>query len=869
MPWIENHMKPIHRFLGVIAVCGLFFSTFFILISIRLSCLTAVAAQNTDAGESGINPQADYFEQVTLFSDGRITRFTRMPIRVHISPTLKVLPYLTEIRYAMQTWETASDGKIRFQETETLEQADIRVTSTDTAHLRFLDTRLGSAELTRSKGSHQQFVGSDQKNGSRQSAVGPEPSTAEGNTQPPQTPKTENQFTVEVILVLAGDGTAGELTQEEMRTVCLHEFGHAIGLWGHSPDPLDVCHAMATAQYPTQRDINTLRKLYSTPLHTSQHEIAIDHLKKEIQTNPRHARPHYLLGAIYFDKGDTAPAIANFQNCLGIDPNFEPAREKLIQAYERTGQTHEAIRLVEQSMRNQQSHRAFHESADTYSVLGTLYYRQGNVNEAIQAFENALKRAPHHKAAKRNLHQLLREKAFNALKMNAFDEATGYFEKAVHLDPLNATTYRLMGDGYAHVSEFSKAIPYYRKALEIAPEDKTAEQNLVHSYNNYGVTLRNNGEWDAAIRAYRNALALQPTYQLARTNLSDVLWQKANARRQSGRSTDAIATYLELQKLHPGDTDIASLLGALYLKVRDYPGAVSAFHKVYTETLPTDKQARHNLIAAYQQYAKSLRNRRDYNGAVVQLQKAVDLFPTDINLRLNLSQGYQHIGKYEQAQSELEQILADAPDNANAKTELVNLQIRRGNALMNRKKYGAAVAIFEAIPASEKTIDMRNMIGYLYLVQSEHLKALATFEAVLAKHPKNTVAYQNLLSLESQLEAAVDKAKTATRTNTDAAVPTPDTGTVGWDPTAEKLSRVRCVLAHCLVNRKQPRNAIEKYRQALKAKPYTPELRVLLIDTGRQLATQFRKQNDADRYETIIRWATELDSGFKASIDPY
>ena len=65
--------------------------------------------------------------------------------------------------------------------------------------------------------------------------------------------------------------------------------------------------------------------------------------------------------------------------------------------------------------------------------------------------------------------------------------------------------------------------------------------------------------------------------------------------------------------------------------------------------------------------------------------------------------------------TELEQILAQDPENKNAKTELVNLQVRRGNALMNRKKYAAAVAVFEGIPASAKTIDVHNMIGYLYL----------------------------------------------------------------------------------------------------------------------------------------------------------
>jgi len=780
---------------------------------------------HTTAQEAPLSANADYFDYITLFSQGRITRFTEMPIQVYISPVLKESPYLPEIRYAMQAWQTASDGDIRFEETETPQNADIRVSWGYTGLLTdFQDTRLGSAELTRLKDNVQ--IGTF-SNGLE---VGSATAVEDRSTETVH----EISFTVEVILMLEGYGTVGELSQEEMRTVCVHEFGHAIGLWGHSPHPGDICYPTATVQQPSDRDIATLHKLYNTPLNTRQHDVAIKVLKTEIEQKPyadpqTQLRAHYLLGAIYFDKGDTASAIDSFQTCRQLDAKFRPAIEKLIQVYHKTDETHEAIALLEKRITQKAS------PAD-YNTLGIFYYEKKDAEKAIQAFEKALHIAPYHKAARRNLHQLLRAKGFKALASKDFETATITFERVLQIEPLDAPTYQLMGNGYAQAGQFEKAISYYQKAVDLNPVDALTQQNFAQCYNNYGVSLRNREKWDEAIDAYRNALRLMPTLQIARTNLSDAFTRKAKAHSEADELDEAVAAYLELQKLHPDDMHIRNLLGELHLKKGDYADALSVFQHVHTAN-PNAEHALHNLIAAYHHYARSLSDAEDYTTAIQLLEEALRLVPTDLNLRLSLANAYQGAEDYARAAIEVSRVLAQEPENRQAKAEQINLKIRRGNALMRQRQHTAALAEFEAIPESARDIEIYNTIGYLYLMEGEHEKAFAGFETVLQKDPINMPAFRNLLSLESQL---IRRRGNKTR--------------VGI------LVKVRCLLAITLVHRKQPTAAVEKYQLALtsvKKSGKSEEMDSRLIVTGRQLANWFQQHGDAENREMILDWVEE------------
>lgn len=53
----------------------------------------------------------------------------------------------------------------------------------------------------------------------------------------------------------------------QLATTARHELGHALGLWGHSLDPQDVMYGEQTAQPQavSQRDVNTLRRVYQQP----------------------------------------------------------------------------------------------------------------------------------------------------------------------------------------------------------------------------------------------------------------------------------------------------------------------------------------------------------------------------------------------------------------------------------------------------------------------------------------------------------------------------------------------------------------------------------------------------------------------------
>lgn len=178
----------------------------------------------------------DYFADAV---EAGIRRWSdcRMPLRVYILPGADQLAgyepdYEQVLKDSFGEWQEASAGKVKFVflSPEQRRQADITCRWVE-------DTK---------------DMNSDAENG-----------------------ETNLRFELGTIrkakiTLLLTDNSAFPFTRNMIRTLCLHEIGHSLGIWGHSSNPEDVMFSIMPIvekeQHLSARDKNTLRLLYNHEL---------------------------------------------------------------------------------------------------------------------------------------------------------------------------------------------------------------------------------------------------------------------------------------------------------------------------------------------------------------------------------------------------------------------------------------------------------------------------------------------------------------------------------------------------------------------------------------------------------------------------
>lgn len=115
---------------------------------------------------------------------------------------------------------------------------------------------------------------------------------------------------------------------------------------------------------------------------------------------------------------------------------------------------------------------------------------------------------------------------------------------------------------------------------------------------------------------------------------------------------------------------------------------------------------------AFAQLAEEYRRAGQYEEAARVCRAGLDKHPTYLSARVTLGRALIELGQFEEARTELNQVLRSAPENLAAIRGLAEIHQRRGNLGEALRQYQAALGIAKHDPEIEESVqDLSRMLG--------------------------------------------------------------------------------------------------------------------------------------------------------------
>jgi tetratricopeptide (TPR) repeat protein len=289
---------------------------------------------------------------------------------------------------------------------------------------------------------------------------------------------------------------------------------------------------------------------------------------------------------------------------------------------------------------------------------------------------------------------------FRSKKMD--EEAAQEFQKALTLDPQDASLHYGLGMVYRHLGKvdeasvelsqaialdpiYNNALPFdadylvnkgmYEEALGLQEEVLVKNPRYLKAVYEAGFCSSHLGKLEKAIEHYQTFVTLYPNFYLAHFNLGVVY----SRQKQFGNEEKAYGRAL---KLNPYFAKAYQNLGMLYMTQGELERAIRSLKKA-VEMNPSLKEAHNNLGTLYARTGKEAE-------AIDEFKKSVRIDPSYAMAHSNLGKGYLMQGKIEDAIRSFQHAIRADPQNLWARYYL-------GQSHIMRKQYAEAIPVYEEI----------------------------------------------------------------------------------------------------------------------------------------------------------------------------
>ena len=356
-----------------------------------------------------------------------------------------------------------------------------------------------------------------------------------------------------------------------------------------------------------------------------------------------------------------------------------------------------------------------------FYLAGVTNFQFGNLDDARRYLQNFLE-------YKENDLNALRLLAMIAMAQENWHDAKSILTKVNVYYPDNIEILTLLGSVSIELNNAEAAQRYFNQVIKLAPNSLPALTNLIRS----DIAL---GNYQQAIQRIHNSSLLAKA--LKNNNVEvDLLLIEAYIKAQQFKQAKP---YIEkLLQLDPKN----SFYHQQYGIVLGFLGEIEKARKAFTQALALNK----NNLAAIIHLARMDVVENQYKKAIKRISKALDEFPKNTELMIELADIYQRLGDNKQALTFYEKAYSYDNQHSYALEKLVLSYVA------NNEYSKAEVTLTSYLNQHNDDINARIMLGDLYLLINQPHKAIEAYKTASAKSINNTQALVRLAKAQLAID---------------------------------------------------------------------------------------------------------------------
>jgi len=308
-----------------------------------------------------------------------------------------------------------------------------------------------------------------------------------------------------------------------------------------------------------------------------------------------------------------------------------------------------------------------------------------------------------------------------------FDQAREYYEKASVLDPKSIKAYEAMAQMAGDSGDWEQAIGYDQKIIALDP-------HLSQPYLDLGDAFRSLGRSTQAVETYSRLLDLFPDDEKIDIKVIEAYGKAIEADPQGDlykeKREEVLADFEQLSKRRNYNATDYYNLGFLYEKVGGKDEAMRYYAKA-VQMKPDYKQALYNLAGLY-------RDAGNYKVAMALYGRLVHFHPQYAQAYLNMGLILNVLGDQQKARQFYLKVIDLDPENGDAFFNLGYLSESQG-------ELSEAVSYYEkAVEVSPKNGEAYYNLGNVYASLGQNAEAIASYLKTVAINPRHQDAFVNL-----------------------------------------------------------------------------------------------------------------------------